>query len=181
MKKLLGLIIIMVFSASVFGQNIGNFSDIQRTSTHNNTVEDHISHNDGYAWIPNINFKLDKFVYMLAYDTISRRGHFDNITRNIYLYCKDTTNVNNPWTKASDVVFIGKYYNANNYEDVDFFRFDAKQHNTSHSKIVFNKSNILVTFDVWIMNDNNFNIVTKTIILKLNRVTTNGNNFYIKK
>jgi hypothetical protein len=183
MKKLIGLLAILMLTTTIFGQiNYGNFSSIETTPTGNNTIEDGIRCGGGYNSIPVVNLLREKFIYMLAYESTASNGKlgcYENTKRVVNFYCKDTTDVKNPWIKVCDSVFVGEYTNRNNYQDVDFFKYDSLRHNTSNSKIVMKRANLLIYLDIHTMVDNSANTKQKVIYLKRKEpVTSDGMFFY---
>jgi hypothetical protein len=183
MKKLIGLFAILLITSNVFAQiNFGSWSNIQTTDTKNNTVEDGIrnGNNGNFNWIPDIHIMRDRFIYMVAYEPITSRGCYDNTTRVVNLYCKDTTDLKNPWVVVCDSIFVGRYTNWNDYEDVDFFKYDTK-HNTSHSNITMNRGNLVISLDIHTMKNNCVSITHQGIILKRKHVASDGILFYTVK
>lgn len=182
MKKLIGLLTILMLTISVFGQiNYDKFSSIEPTPTGNNTIEDQIRSGLVYNSIPVVSLLREKFIYMLAYESTSsngKLGRYENTRRVVNFYCKDTSDVKNPWIKVCDSVFVGEYTNRNNYQDVDFFKYDSLRHNTSNSKIIMKRANLLIYLDIHTMVDNSANTRQKVIYLKRERVASDGMIFY---
>jgi hypothetical protein len=177
MKKAILLISVLMLSACAFGQpHFGSSSETQTTETMNNTFEDDIRNGCGY-WTRYINIKMEKFIYIVAYEPIFKRGLFRNTTRVVNLYCKDTTDVKNPWIVVCDSVITNYYNDWENYQVVDFLYYSEKN-NESHSEILMDEENLLVYLDVWIMKDNCFKVTRTAITLKKVRTTHEGMIFY---
>lgn len=117
MKKIIGVIILMLITIGTFGQKfIRKSSFIESTPTGNNTIEDwiHMGGNNGdYSWIDYVHFIQNGRLFLLSYEPSETftSGHKipPNSGRDIYLYSKDTSNINSPWVKASDVVLTSNW------------------------------------------------------------------------
>jgi hypothetical protein len=125
-----------------------------------------------------LHFIKGKFLYMLAYEPNYPQGNFQNTERNVYLYCKDTSDVRNRWIRVSDVVLTNYYLDNNNYQDVDFFTYDPKKHNTSNSKVAFVGNDLKFTVNIHKMTNGSVEIFAQTIYLKLKYQTFSDGNFY---
>ena len=129
MKKLIGIIAVLFITTGLFGQKfIRSHSFIEATPTGNNTIEDAMQNDvpDGnYEWVRYVHFIRDGKLYLLSYEPNSdfRMG----VDRSVYLYYKDTSDADNPWVKASNVVMTSNWWNTRNYTEVDFFRKDKSR------------------------------------------------------
>lgn len=177
-KRVVLFMTISVLATNINGQiNICHYSEIERTPTGNNTAEDGFVESGNCYWFQEANLISGKFLYMLAYEPNYPQGCFDNTIRNVYLYCKDTTNKFSRWIRVSDVVFENYYFNQNNYQDIDFFKYNPKLHNTSSSKIVADGNNLVITMNIHAMKDGSMTISSQTVVLKIKRRDFDGN-FY---
>ena len=104
MKKLVFLVSILMLSVCAFGQPkyIQKISGIERTPTGNNTWEDAMHRtnfpNGDYSWIQDVHFIKDGKIFLLAYEPKPSYPYTGE--RKMYLYSKDTSNVNNSWKVA---------------------------------------------------------------------------------
>lgn len=110
MKKLIGIFAILLIATVVFGQKFVRdellMVSIEKGQT---TVEDYV------------HFEANDRVFLLAYEPVPNRT-MNGLVRNIYLYSKDISDVTSSWELASDMVYTGRFGNAKNYNDVDFYR-----------------------------------------------------------
>ena len=113
MKKIIGLLVILMFGVNAFGQFAGNvlcdFFDEKPTVI---KVIDEIKnwgYSNQYMDLYTYSFKVDNKIYVLSYDTSSSWNRYltyvkgkrgDVIERNVYLFCVE----NNTWSLASDII-----------------------------------------------------------------------------
>lgn len=176
MKRIIGLLIIILFSINVFGQSvITDISQIEATPKGMLTVEDGLrSGNLSVGSIRYVHFVKNGYLFMLAYEPSDKTySNYKTIYRNIYLYRKDMSNVNNPWVIASDVVMTNFITDYKNYQEVDF---------STGGRIMTDNNIVLITVtiyerknNVWVDIDGCPNYSYQYITFKL---VTNGDNFY---
>ena len=154
MKKLIGLITVLLFSTSVFGQAfIRSYSFIEATQTGNNTIEDAINRTNikftDFDWISYIHFVKDGKLFILSYEPKENRMSYGS--RNIYLYSNDINNINSPWEKASSVI-MSNSFGTHCYDEVDFFL--AEKSFGSKGKVEFkDDDSIEITIGWSVMNN----------------------------
>ena len=125
MKKLIGIFTILLIATGVFGQKfVRDHSFVERTPTGNNTIEDAINTSNtritDFDWVNYVHFMVGDRLFLLAYEPVPRRT-MSGLTRNIYLYSKDITDVTSLWEQSPDTVFTGRFDDSDNHIDVDFF------------------------------------------------------------
>ena len=148
MKKLIGLLVIMFVTTSVFGQKfIRSPSFIETTLTENSTIEDAIHKwniTDGnYDWVAYVHFVQNDRLFLLSYEP--KEDRMSGGYRDIYLYSKDINDINSPWEKASDVVMTNHWGSDKDHNEVDFYVYDENKHNSSIGKVVVEDDCVKIT------------------------------------
>jgi len=138
MKKIIGVLVVLLFATGVFGQyNINRLSFVEYRSGRLATIEDKIRHhnniNDDFEWIDYIHFIKDNKLYLFSYEPVGEPVPY--CSRNVYLYSRDITDINAPWKKASGSI-INNCYSRTCFSDVDFFTYNKDRHFDSAGKIV---------------------------------------------
>jgi len=142
MKKLIGILTILLLATGVFGQiNLGDLSSIETY----NGINDWKS-TDNLAHFTT-KFQNHEFYYILAYEPNCEIGCYDNTERSVYLYCIEKTS-GSRWRKASDVIMTNHYYDSNNYEDVDFYLYNEHSQNSSNSYVTMDGFNVIFTLNI---------------------------------
>ena len=158
MKKLIGLFVVLFITTGVFGQKfIRSHSFIETTPTGNNTIEDAIRSwnitGGDYDWIKYVHFVQNGRIYMLAYEPNEKFTSGNKImagtTRDIYLYSKDTADVNSPWEQASEIVMTSLWNNIRDYGEVDFFRSELSR--GSKGEVIVDGDKVYITIGLEIM------------------------------
>jgi len=178
MKKLIGLFAVLLITTGVFGQKfIRSHSFIESTPTGNNTIEDAIHRwnvTDGdYDWVAYVHFVQDDRLYLLSYEPNERRMF--GVNRDIYLYSKDINDINSPWEKASDIVMTSNWINIQTYDEVDFFIYNEKKHNSSVGEVVVKDDCVELTIGYDVMTNGRVSINEAPITFTFKPV---GNYFY---
>lgn len=157
MKKLIGLFVVLFITTGVFGQKfIRSHSFIETTPTGNNTIEDAIRSwniKGDYEWIDFVHFVQNGKLYLLSYEpkdvfTSGNKIHAGT-TRDIYLYAKDTADINSRWKEASELVMTSKWNHIRDYGEVDFFRSDVSR--GSKGEVVIEGNFVYITIGVEFM------------------------------
>lgn len=182
MKKLIGLLTVLFLTINAFGQpNIGKLSYVERSRTKNNTVEDGMLNGVPCDTTTLVSFYLGKYFYLLAYEPNFPLGSSHPTERNVYLYRKDITDLDNRWIKASDVVVTGAYADSKFYYDFDFYKYDADYHNTSNSKVEFKGYDLWITLTVHQMIEGIAYIEPKLVVMKFDYRTANDCHYYMNE
>jgi hypothetical protein len=183
MKKLIGLLVIAFITTGVFGQAfIQKYSFIEKSPMGGNTIEDaiHLWHvTDGnYDWVDYVHFVKNDRLYLLSYEPneifSGRKRIPSGSGRDIYLYSKDINNIDSPWEQASPVVMTNLWISTITYDEVDFFIYDEKQHNSSIGSVVVKDDCVELTIG-WEVMTNWAVIINKPVTFTF---TPTGNNFY---
>jgi hypothetical protein len=182
MKRLIGLITILLLSSNVFAQkHINRVSEIETTPTANNTIEDEIRDpkfpNNDFDWIRTVHFLKDGRLYLLAYEplVVPKGRIIFSGKRSVYLYFKDTTDNYNPWVKASDVVIENYEIDCKNYQDLNLYRVGYTKECVG--EVVFDNNNVKITVGLDKEIDNRFQTKPITFIF-----VPQGDGFYnVKK
>ena len=151
MKKIIGLLAVLMITTGVFGQKfIRSHSFTEYTgSAFPNTVEDWIRSGEdvgNYEWINYVHFIQNGKLYMLAYEPNEKYAH--GVDRDIFLYSKDTSDVNSPWEIASECVMTSNWVNIYTYSEVDFFRSDKSRGSKGEVRIDGDKVYITIGLEV---------------------------------
>ena len=159
MKKIIGLLAVLFITTGVFGQKfIRSHSFIETTPTGNNTIEDAIQRgvNDNYEWIDYVHFIQNGKLYMLSYEPNEKHSY--GVDRSIYLYSKDTTDIDSPWEIASNCISTSNWLDIRNYSEFDFFVYDKEQHNSSVGKVDVQENSVLITIKYELMTNGRVSI-----------------------
>ena len=156
MKNLIVLFVVSLLASNAFAQmNVRNLSEIESTKTRNNTVEDVISTGKypiSECVADRVHFMKNEKLYMLALEPLNGKESSEFFgKRELYLYCRDNDDINNPWRIASDLVWTCNYKGGDNYTDVDFFLYDKDSHNTSVGVVEVDENNIKMTIGFYRM------------------------------
>lgn len=175
MKKLIGILAVLLMTTTVFGQKfIRNLSFIEGVdepfiefeSGRLRTVEDHIRYSfttiTNYEWIDYIHFVQNDRLFLLSYEP--KEDYLFGGDRDIYLYSRDITDINSPWEKASDVVMTNNWEDPKNYNDVDFFIYNENRHNNSVGEVVVEDDCVKITIGWEMFHDGSHLNAVKTII-----------------
>ncbi len=185
MKKILGILLILLITTSVFGQeNIGDRSKIEyrHWSEWSNQAHfyTHIRYSNGDARY--------EYLYMLAYEPNFPRGKYEGTKRKVYLYCVQTTQEKTAifrehynWIRVSDAVFEGYYEDSGNSKDYDFHMYDKDYQNLSHSSVKVDGDYVTFTVDVTKWENNRIGCYQETVTLKLEKQTFDGNFYKVLK
>lgn len=153
MKKIIGILIAVLFTITVFGQqnlNSRSLIEYRHWSEWSNMSHFYIERH-----LPNGKLQ-HRYLYMLAYEPNFERGLTDGMRRKIYLYCVDATPDNlgtfrehYDWIRVSDVILEG-YYIDGAMKDYDFHMYNERTQNLSHSSVEVkdNGKTIIFTVDV---------------------------------
>lgn len=170
MKKLIGTLTILLLTTGLFGQiNLGDLSSIETYNGINDWKStDHLVHFT-------TNFQNHEFYYILAYEPNRDIGCYEGTERSVYLYCIEKTS-GSRWRRASDAVMTNHYYDAKNYEDVDFYLYNKSTQNSSHSSVKVDGTNVIFTLDVHKKVNGSVTITSQSFKLELYR--NKGSNGY---
>lgn len=175
MKKIIGLLTILLFTTSVFGViNIGDRSHIEYGVWSEKTNMVHFT----------TEWNGHKYFYILAYEPNFSRGTYDGMERNVYLYAYNITPPNpkekyvhqERWIRVSDAVLNNYYRDFKNYQDVDFFTYNKNYQNSSHSSVVVEGNT--VTFTLGIHKKENGRVTVKDEIIVLEAIENRASNGY---
>ena len=177
MKKIIGILAILFITTGVFGQKfIRDHSFIEATPTGNNTIEDAINRTNikftNFDWIHYVHFVEGDRLFLLSYEPVEDIMNPEH--RCIYLYSKDINNVNSPWEKASDAIMTNHWQSHNNHNEVDFFIYNEKKHNSSVGKVVVKEDCVEMTIS-WELFQNGRQTMKDTMTVIFTPV---GNNQY---
>jgi len=177
MKKIIGIILILLFTTTVFGQRFLNRkSAIVYGTWQDKTNLVHFTTESGN----------NKFFYILAYEPYVATG-YSNTTRNVYLYCININPDNGAifrehynWIRACDEPILVHYYrDADNYREADFYLYDEQYQNTSHSSVIKIGNDIEFTLDIIDMIGGGFS--KQQVKIKLKCIQDRGSDGYFYK
>lgn len=169
MKKLIGVLTILLLATGVFGQiNLGGRSPVEQYNWQNTTNLAHFT--------TTINEKTH--YYILAYEPNYPDGCYEDTKRNVYLYNIETSG--SRWLKVSDAVMTNYFQNTNNYVDVDFFLYNEHTQNMSHSYVTMDGLNVIFTLDVHKKVNGCVTVTSQSFTLELKRRTFDGNFYTLK-
>ena len=169
MKKLIGILTILLLATGVFGQiNLGDRSPVEQYNWQNTTNSAHFT--------TTVNEKTH--YYILAYEPNYPDGCYEDTERNVYLYSIETSG--SRWLKVSDAVMTNHFYDINNYVDVDFFLYNEHTQNSSHSSVTMDGLNAIFTLDVHTKVNGSVTVTSESFTLELKKRTFNGNFYRLK-
>ena len=181
MKKIFKILILMLFSTTVFGQvEIGDRSSIEYDHWSDWTNITHF-----YSEYNSVEFK-----YILAYEPNFPRGVHEGTKRKIYLYCVRMTQdadakfrSHYDWVRVSDVVFEAYYNSPFDFKEYSFYmspdmgKSNVKVEGKFADKVTF-------TVDVYQRepngNDYTYSNYQESITLELKNVSYDGNFYNVK-
>lgn len=186
MKKIIGLLTILLFTTTVFGViNIGDRSHIEYGVWSEKTNMVHFT----------TEWNGHKYFYMLAYEPNFSVGTYDGMERNVYLYAylidvpyreswsesqnkreKELSLEGARWIRVSDAVLNNYYIDWFNYQDVDFFTYDKDYQNSSNSSVVVEGNT--VTFTLGIHKKENGSVTVKDEIIVLEAIQNRASSGY---
>lgn len=186
MKKLIGLITILLLSTSIFGQiNLNDLSEIEQGEWSSKT--------DILHFTTEVNEY--KIFYILAYEPNFFGLYEGGVERNVYLYSividypdyiknnKDFEKLKKSarWRRASDAVLINHYYDSDNFQDVDFYTYNKDRHNTSNGSVRLDGNNVIFNLELHNRIKGCSVLIEKTVVLECKFNPTRNGYFYTVK
>jgi len=178
MKNLIGILVLLFVTTGVFGQKfLRSTSEVERTEE---TIQRWNVIDGNYDWIDCIHFIQNDRLYLLSYEPneifTSGKKIPTGAGRDIYLYSKDINDINSPWEKASNIIMTNNWINGLNYNEVDFFIYNEKRHNSSVGSVIVEKNCIKIIIGFDSMSNGNILINEEPITITF---VPAGNNKYI--
>jgi hypothetical protein len=169
MKKLTGILMILLLATGVFGQiNLGDRSPVEQYNWQRTTNLAHFT--------TTVNEKTH--YYILAYEPNYPDGCFDDTDRSVYLYCIEVSG--SRWLKVSDAVMTNHFEDINNYVDVDFFLYNEHTQNSSHSYVTEVGYDRVFTLDVHTKVNGGVTVTSQSFTLELKERRFIGNYYTLK-
>ena len=174
MKKLIGIVAILLITTGVFGQIFLCNKSIIETIDISKELMENISE-DNFRYVSFIKNDFNRnFVYLLGYEPNFPNGCYDGTERSVYLYCLTNWYGTMDWIRVSDAVMTNYLHDSRNYRDVDFLKYDSEHHNTSNSEVAFDRNDLIFTLNIHTMENGRMNITTEKFVLKFDALTAHG-------